>query len=66
MTIAKGFVEVILKFGIHQIRLTDLGSNFLCEIFTSVCKLLKIRKIKCTAYHPQSNRALKRTHRVLV
>jgi len=67
MTIAKVFVEeVILKFGIPQMILTDQGSNFLSEIFTNVCKLLKIKKIKCTAYHPQTNGALERTHRVLV
>jgi transposase InsO family protein len=66
MTIAKVFVEeVILKFGIPQMIQTDQGSNFLSEIFTNVCKLLKIKKIKCTAYHPQSNGALERTHRVL-
>ena len=54
MTMAKVSVEeVILKFGIHQMILTDQGSNFLSEIFTNVCKLLKIKKIKCTAYHPQ-------------
>jgi hypothetical protein len=41
--------------------LTDQGSNFMSEVFTKVCKLLKIKKIKCTAYHPQSNGALKRT-----
>jgi len=28
------------------------------EIFTNICRLLKIKKIKCTAYHPQSNGAL--------
>jgi hypothetical protein len=36
------------------------------EVFTNVCKLLKVKKIKCTAYRPQSNGALGRTHRVLV
>lgn len=67
MTIARAFVEeVILKFGIPQMILTDQGSNFLSEIFTNVCKLLKIKKIKCSAYRPQSNGALDRTHRVLV
>ena len=67
MTIAKAFrEEVILKFGIPQMILTNQGSNFLSEIFTNVCKLLKIKKIKCTAYHPQSNGALGRTHHVLV
>jgi len=34
MTISKVFVdEVILKFGIPQMILTDQGSNFLSEIF---------------------------------
>jgi hypothetical protein len=67
VTIAKVFVEeVILKFGIPQMILTDQGSNFMSEIFTNVCKLLKIKKIKCTAYHPETNGALERTHRVLV
>jgi len=46
--------------------LTDQGTNFMTEVFTNVCKLLKIEKIKCTAYHPQSNGALERTRRVLV
>jgi hypothetical protein len=66
-TVARAFVEqVILKFGIPQVILTDQGSNFLSELFTNVCKLLKIKKIKTTAYHPETNGALERTHRVLV
>jgi hypothetical protein len=35
------------------------------EVFTNVCKLLKIKKVKCTAYHHQSNGALERMQRVL-
>jgi len=67
MTIAKIIVEeIILKFGIPQMILIDQGSIFLSEIFTNVCKLLIMKNIKCTAYHPQSNGALERTHRVLV
>jgi hypothetical protein len=66
-TVAKAFVEgVVLKFGIPQVILTDQGSNFLSEVFSNVCKLLKIKKIRTTAYCPQSNGALERTHRVLV
>ena len=58
-TVAKAFVEeVVLKFGIPQTILTDEDSNFLSEVFTNVCKHLKIKKIKCTAYHPQSNGSL--------
>jgi transposase InsO family protein len=65
-TVVKIFVEVVLKFGIPKTILTDQRSNFLSELFTNICKLLKIKKIKTTAYHPQSNGALERTHRVLV
>jgi transposase InsO family protein len=66
-TIARVFVEeIVLKFGIPQVILTDQGSNFVSEIFTNVCKLLKIKNLKSTAYHPQTNGALERTHRVLV
>jgi transposase InsO family protein len=53
-TVARAFVEqVIPKFGIPQVILTDQGSNFLGEFFTNVCKLLKIKKIHRTAYHPE-------------
>jgi hypothetical protein len=66
LTIAKVFVEeVILKFSIPQMVLTDQGCNFMSKVFTNICELLKI-KIKYTSYHPQSNGALGRTHRVLV
>jgi hypothetical protein len=67
MTIARAFVEeIILKFGIPQTVLTDHASNFMSEVFGNVCKILKITKIKCTAYHPQTNGALERTYCILV
>ena len=67
MSIARAFVEeIILKFGIPQTVLTDQGYNFMSDVFENVCKILKIKKIKFTAYHPQTNGALERTHRVLV
>jgi len=67
VTVGKAFVEeVVLKFGIPQMILTDQGSNFMTKVFTNVCKLLKIKKGKCTAYHPQLKGALGRMHRVVV
>lgn len=65
-TVAKQFVsEVILKYGTPSELLTDQGSNFLSELFKNVCKLLKIRKVQTTAFHPESNGGLERSHRVL-
>ena len=66
-TVARAFVEdIVLKFGIPQSVLTDQCSNFISEVFSNICKTLKIKKIKCTAFRPQSNGALERSHRVLV
>ena len=65
-TVARKFVlEVVLKFGAPMQVLTDQGSNFLSELFKNTCKLLKIRKIQTTAFHPESNGGLERSHRVL-
>jgi transposase InsO family protein len=51
-TVAREFVLNVLKFGAPAQILTDQGSNFLSDLFKSMCKLLKIRKIQMTAFHP--------------
>jgi len=44
-TVAKEFVlNIVLKFGAPAQILTDQGSNFLSDLFKSMCKLLKIKK----------------------
>lgn len=66
VTIAKEYVtKIICKFGVAESLLTDKGTNFMSKIFTEICKNLKINKIHTTAYHPQSNGALERSHRTL-
>lgn len=65
-TIAKEYVtKIICKFGVTESLLTDQGTNFMSKVFTEVCKSLKIHKLHTTAYHPQSNGALERSHRTL-
>jgi len=50
MTLARVFVqEIVLKFGIPQVILTDQGSNFLSDLFANVCELLRIKRIKTTS-----------------
>ena len=66
-TVAREFVRsIILKFGTPEVVLSDQGSNFLSELFRNTCKLLRIKKINTTAFHPESNGGLERGHRVLV
>jgi transposase InsO family protein len=65
--VAREFVRsIILKFGTPEVVLSDQGSNFLSELFQNTCKLLRIKKIHTTAFHPESNGGLERGHRVLV
>jgi len=45
--------------------LTDQGTNFTSEMFKNTCKLLQIKKIQTSAYHPESNGALEKSHRTL-
>ncbi|KAL0130248.1 hypothetical protein PUN28_002086 [Cardiocondyla obscurior] len=65
-TVAKAFAtKIIFEHGIPEKILTDQGTNFVSKMFKNVCKLLKIEKIQTTAYHPESNGALERSHRTL-
>lgn len=65
-TLAKAFIEnLICLHGVPESIVTDQGPDFLSKVFTLCCKTLKIDKIKTTAYHPQSNGSLERSHRTL-
>jgi transposase InsO family protein len=56
MTVARVFVqEIVLKFGIPKVLLTDQGSNFLSDLFAKMCKLLRIKRMKIISYGPQTN-----------
>ena len=66
-TVAREFVQnIVLKYGIPEVILTDQGANFLSELFANVCRLLQITKVQTTAFHPESNGGLERGHRVIV
>lgn len=66
VTIAQVFVErFICMFGAPDMILTDQGSNFMAQLMKEICKFLKIKKLSTSAYHPQSDGALERSHRTL-
>lgn len=65
-TVAKALIDnVICIYGIPYSILTDKGTNFMSSVFQDICKLFKIKKLNTTAYHPQSNGALERSHQTL-
>ena len=55
----------ILIYGTPKTILTDMGTNFISQIFLNICKLFKIKKLNCSAYHPETNGVLERYHRNL-
>ena len=59
-SVADGLMEVIQHTGIPNELLSDQGSQFMGRVITKPCELLNIKKLKTTAYHPQTNGALER------
>ena len=65
-TVAKAFVEnIICRFGTPRELLTDNGSQFVGKLYVEVCRLLGIKKLKTTPYHPSANGIIERMHRSL-
>lgn len=53
---ARAFVEhFICRFGAPAEVVTDQGANFMSNLLKHTCKILKIKKINTSAYHPQAN-----------
>ncbi|KAL6440856.1 hypothetical protein ACFW04_003346 [Cataglyphis niger] len=57
--------EFICTFGAPKAILTDQGSHFLNSLMRNVARKFKIRHFKTTAYRPQSNGSVERSHQVL-
>ena len=54
--IAKTLVdEFFSRFGLPPEIHTDQGSNFVGNLFTTLCLLLQVTKVRTTSYHPCSN-----------
>lgn len=49
------FEQILCRYTIPKSIVTDNGSNFVGNVFKSMCKLLGVKKIRTTAYHPQAN-----------
>lgn len=47
--------QVICRFGCPKKLLSDRGGNFLSGLAQEVYKVLKIRKVTTSSYHPQTN-----------
>ena len=60
--VANGLMEILSHTGIPFELLTYQGTLFMCKICSELCRLLHIKLITTTAYHPQNICALERWH----
>ena len=61
--VADAFIKKwICVFGAPRIILTDQAQNFLSKLLQRIAKRFKIKQIRTTAFHPQSNASLERSH----
>lgn len=62
---ADSLIDFITMFGIPQRILSHQGSEFMSDVIKNVTKILKLKHSISTAYHPQTNGALERSHSTL-
>ena len=66
LTIARLLVEnIIPRYGIPMELLSDRGAAFLSKLMADVYKLLGLKKVNTTAYHPQMDGSVERFNRTL-
>ena len=66
-TVAKFLYQgYILIFKASARLLNDRGANFSSSIIDVMCKLLSMRKLWITPYHPQMNRLVERSHQTIM
>jgi transposase InsO family protein len=65
-TVADAFTrEWLPRFGVPACITTDRGTQFSSSTWSSLCERLGIQHILTTAYHPQANGMVERSHRQL-
>lgn len=65
-TVAQALVNNwLLKFGVPDTIVTDQGTNFMSDLFKQLCHLLRVRKLRTSPLHPQSNGRTERVHRTI-
>jgi transposase InsO family protein len=57
--------HVIARHGTGSILVTDQGRSFTSAFFKKTCKILGVKQMYSTAYHPQGNAQIERFHRTM-
>ena len=57
--------DIICRHGVPETITTDQGKQFESRLFKQMIKLLGARKMRTTPYHPQSDGAVERMHKIM-
>lgn len=57
--------ELIPRFSVPEMILTDNGTEFTSHVFNDLCHELNITHVTTSPYHPRANSKVERFHRVL-
>ena len=67
LTIAKLFVqEVVCRHGVPSQLPSVRGKAFLSQLMMEVCRVLGVKKVNTTAYHPQTDGLVERFNCILI
>uniref|UniRef100_A0ABD2W6S4 RNA-directed DNA polymerase n=1 Tax=Trichogramma kaykai TaxID=54128 RepID=A0ABD2W6S4_9HYME len=65
-TVADAFIKrLVCTFGSPRIIITDQGRNFVSQLMRRVAVRLRAKQVRTSAFHPQSNGSLERSHHAL-
>ena len=57
--------HVIARHGTGSVLVTDQGRSFTSVFFKETCKILGIKQVNTSAYHPQANGTIERYHKTM-
>lgn len=58
--VAEALVDIFCRTGVPKEMLTDMGSQFTSELMAEVSRLLPMRQLTTTPYHPMCNGLVER------
>ena len=53
--VAEALIDIFCRVGFPSEMLTDLGSQFTSSLMNEICRLISLRQLTTTAYHPMCN-----------
>ena len=59
----QGYISI---FGAPARLLSSWGANFRSNIIDEMCRLLSMKKLQTTPYHPQTNELVDRSHQTIM